>query len=626
MPSRLIAIAGLVLSLVPLAPTAGVASEAEKNFLSMYFSAEELEVYSATRSLKSIASVAENVTVVTAEEIGIMNAHTAAEALYNVAGVEMMDFKGPGSGGEASIHGSGRARVAVLLDGVPLSSPNNTFMLATLPVHMVQRIEIIRGPASSAWGSSFGGVINVITKAAPSGGRLGGTVSASVGGRATSEVSAELYAREDRLGIYFYGGRMDSDGFRDNHEFTHENFFGKVNVDAGRKTRLDLTFFHHESDSVNRVFPPVRDAYDAFALETLHGRANLRTSFADNVDLDLAAWWLRNNDNTYENQLSTDVRTRDAPLQYDRFGFSGNLVWRRQGQVLVAGADASNARFETEFEPHFSLSQEKYALFANDTITAGDLTVTPGVRYDYSSLAGGLVNPSLGATYLASPDLLFRALVSRGFHELPILRYYDAPAFGYRLSQGLEPEKIWSYQAGVETNVADLLRAKLTLFYHDITDILIVKPLESGMFTYVNAGRARTEGGEFEIASNTFKGFVIKGGAHYERTKRIDFSEPLYFDVRDVWGVNATLDYADATGLRGALKAHYLWWDMVESWGAASRGVVVDLSIAKNVLAGGAVALDLFAGARNLFNARSYNDQFHRNPERWLEAGVRCTF
>jgi len=146
------------------------------------------------------------------------------------------------------------------------------------------------------------------------------------------------------------------------------------------------------------------------------------------------------------------------------------------------------------------------------------------------------------------------------------------------------------------------------------------------MFTMVNAGRARTAGGEFEIATNMFKGFVFKSGVHYEQTTRLDFSEPLYFDVRDVYGINATLDYDDKKGLRGTLKAHYLWWDMTELWGAESRGVVVDGSLAKRILRTGTIALELFAGAHNIFNAHCYSDQFQKNPDRWLEAGVRCSF
>ena len=623
---RLVVTALLALSLAPPAIAAGAVSEQEQSFLSLYFSDEELQVFSATRSLKAVASIAENVAVVTAAEIQMMNAHTVAEALYNVTGIEMADFKGPGSGSIPSIHGSGRDRVTVMLDGVPLNNANNDFQLATLPVQMIARIEIVKGPASSTWGSSFGGVINVITKSAGSGDGIGGTVSGSLGENATSDVRAEVYGRKDRLGIYLYGGRMDSDGLNDDHEFAHDNFFGKVSFDAGRKTGLDVSFYYHNSDSVNQDFVPILDAYNGFVMETFHGKADLRTSLGDAVDLRLSGWWLRSNDNYYMRQLSTDATLRDAPILFDRYGFSGSLAWRTESHSFVAGADLSSASYEEEFEPHSAIDQSKYAVFVNDTITAGNLGVTPGLRYDHSSLAGGLLSPSLGGTYLASRDLLFRVLVSRGFHEPAMVKYLDAPAFGYYTSEDLKPEIIWSFQGGVEANVADLLRAKLTLFYHDIDEILIEKVFEPGKFTTENGGSAKTTGGEFEIATNSYRGFVFRSGVHYERTERLDFSDPLFFDVRDVVGVNAALTYDAHEGLRGTVQAHYLWWDMTEFWNSDSAGVVVDLTVDKRILRTGKISLELFGSAHNIFNAHSYNDSFQTNPERWAEAGVKISF
>ena len=514
-----------------------------------------------------------------------------------------------------------------MLDGVPLNSANNDFQVATLPVQMIRKIEVIKGPASSTWGSSFGGVINIITKSVADGDRVDGTLSASAGERDTSDLRAEMSARKDRVGIYLYGGRMDSDGFVDGHEFTHENFFGKVNIDAGRKTRIDLSVFYHRSDSVSLDFLLFeQDVTAGFAMETIYGKADFQTSFAAGVDLRLSAWRVRGDDNLWERQQSTGVTTRDAPVLFDRHGFNGSLAWRTGGHAFVAGADWSSDSYELQFEPYDSLDQSEYALFVNDTVTAGNFNVTPGLRYDHSSLAGALVSPSLGATYLASRDLLFRVLVSRGFNDPAIVKYLDAPVFGYYADEGLTPETIWSYQAGVETNVSDLLRAKFTLFYHDIDDILIKKSLGPGMFTTENGGAAKTVGGEFEIATNTFKGFVFTTGIHYERIELIDFSDPLYADVRDVYGINATLTYDAQKGLRGTVKAHYLWWDMTDRWMAESQGVVVDLSIAKKVLDTGKTALDLFFGAHNIFDAESYNDQFQQNPGRWLEAGVRCTY
>lgn len=625
--TRLFGIVCLGFAVVAAPAGAAAVTTEEQAFLGLYFSAEELEILSATRSLKSVASIAENVVVVTAEDLELANAHTAAEALYNVTGIEITDFRGPGTSANASIHGSGRDRVTTMLDGVLMDTANNGFQLATLPVQMIRKIEVVKGPASSAWGSSFGGVINVITKSVEAGDRVDGTASVSLGEHGTTDAKAELQARKGPVGFYLFGGTLDSDGLPRAGAFEHDNVYSKLSVDAGRATRLDLSFFSHRSDSESADLRQLGwDVHSAFAMETLSGKADLRSSFKGGFDLTLSAWWLRQDDNFYEFQPSTGERTRNGPTLCERNGVSGSLAWRGGRHALVAGADFADWDFEHQFEPYDSIGQRKRALYVNDTVTAGALSVTPGVRYDHSSLAGDVLSPSLGVTWLASRDLLLKALVSRGFHDPAIVKHFDAPRFGYYASGEIGPETIWSYQAGVQANLADLLRAEVTLFYHDIDDILVDKMLDLGAFTAANAGSARTVGGEIVVATNRYRGFVLEGGVHHEQLSLFDYSDPRFPETRHVTGANATLSYRGEAGLRGVVKAHWLRWDMADTWSAESDGVVVDASVAKEVLRAGATRLDLFAGAHNIFDADSYNDVTQRNPGRWVEAGVRCTF
>jgi vitamin B12 transporter len=616
------------LILLARTPIASAVTEAEQSFLSLYFTTEELRVFSTTRSLRSVASVAENVTVVTSEDIELMNAHTVAEALYCVTGIEITDFKGPGSGGAPSIQSSGTNRVTVMLDGVPLNTANNDFPLSRLPVQMIDKVEIIKGPASSTWGSSFGGVINVLTKSAASGDRVGGTAYASLGQKDTSDLRAELSGWKGGFGIYLFGGTMNSDGVQDDHEFSHGDFFAKASVGSGPGSRLDVTLYYHDGDSASADRLPFGfDVYEGFDEETLYGKAEFRTSFSGGVDLNLSAWTLNQDDNFYEKRVSDDAWVRNAPTQYHRYGFRGDVVWRTGRHVVVAGADFMDGRLEHHFEPRLEIDQQQYGLFVNDTITAGSLCITPGLRYDHSNLAGGLASPSLGMTYLASRDLLFRALVTRGFHDPPIVKYFDAPAMGYYGNENLKPETIWSYQAGVEANISNLLRAKLTLFYHDIDDILVEKVISfPRAFTTENGGSARTVGGEFEIATNRFKGLSLEAGASYEQTKLLDFTDPLYESARDVYGFNGAVSFDAGRGLRATVKGHYFWWDMIDRWQSDSDGVIVDANVIKEVVKREGLTLDAFFTAHNIFNESSFSDFLHQNPDRWLEAGVRCSF
>ncbi len=615
----------LVVILTPLSNPAFAISEEERTFLNMYFSEEELQVVSSTRSLKSISRVAENIEVVTREDIELMNAHTVAEALYFVTGIEISGFVGPGAQGLVGIHGSDYTRVAVLLDGVPLQNQNNGVASATLPVQMIEKIEIIKGPASSTWGSSFGGVINIITKSAGMSDHINGIAYASGGEHATSDIRAELNGRKGPIGVYLFGGAMNSSGLLDSHFFHHNNFFSKVTVDAAEKTKLDLTFFYHKDKSVQWDYLVLDyDAYDVYINESIYGRAALQTALSKDIDLNVSAWLFNNRTHYYENTVSTDDRIFDGDSSFDKYGFSGNLTWKTGIHTVVVGSDVLNGKWKDSTQPGEEFNQRKYAVFVNDTISFGALSITPGVRYDHSNLGGDIVSPSLGVTYLVSKDFLLRALVSRGFHDPTIPSFFDSP--GFIGNPGLKPEKVWSYQLGAEANIANVLSTKLTLFLHDIDDIIIQKDLGDGLLTVENAGKEKTIGGELEVTTKKYRGFSLKAGAHYESVKLDNFSDERTFDNTRRYGFNTSLSYDEGKGLKAVFKGHYLWWDLPSFWVAKYNGFVADFNIIKDVVKTNGFSLEAFFTAHNIFDASSYDNNQTMNPRRWVEAGIRGRF
>jgi len=129
--------------------------------------AYELEeiVVTATRTETPKEEVAANITVITRDDIEKMPVSNAAEVLQYIPGVYVEFNGGLGSQATATIQGSDVRHVAVYQDGVPLNQLANPLTdLSYLPIDTIERIEIYKGAASSAWGSSLGGVINIITK------------------------------------------------------------------------------------------------------------------------------------------------------------------------------------------------------------------------------------------------------------------------------------------------------------------------------------------------------------------------------------------------------------------------------------------------------------------------------
>jgi len=154
------------LTLTSLCQTSAAQSEEEMKILRMFYREKDL-VVSPTRHPKPISQVAENITVVTAREIEEMNAHTVAEVLNRIPGLFINFNQGIESFGSTSlihIQGSEQRHVLVVVDGVRWNFlSEGAAETNSIPVGIIERIEVIKGPASSAWGSSLGGVINIIT-------------------------------------------------------------------------------------------------------------------------------------------------------------------------------------------------------------------------------------------------------------------------------------------------------------------------------------------------------------------------------------------------------------------------------------------------------------------------------
>ncbi len=158
-------------------------------------------IVTATRIPTPQDRVPASVTVITREDIEERGYRTLADALVSVPGVRLVQTGGIGQQASAFVRGAASRQVLVLLDGVPLndpSEPNGAFNFGNELLGDIERIEVVRGPASSLYGSgAVGGVINMITRRAPANtpfqgfgqGALGTnrTATGYIGGAGTTE-------------------------------------------------------------------------------------------------------------------------------------------------------------------------------------------------------------------------------------------------------------------------------------------------------------------------------------------------------------------------------------------------------------------------------------------------------
>lgn len=165
-------------------------------------------IVSASRLETRESNVGSSVSVVTQEDLRQGRYQNVVQALRKVPGLDIVQSGGAGGNATAFIRGADSDQTLVLLDGIELNnpaSPNRSFNLTNLTLENVDRIEIIRGPQSTIYGSdAMGGVINIISKKAKNG--VHASASSEAGAYNTfNQVGSLSYGSE---AIAFTSGRM----------------------------------------------------------------------------------------------------------------------------------------------------------------------------------------------------------------------------------------------------------------------------------------------------------------------------------------------------------------------------------------------------------------------------------
>lgn len=199
----------------------------------------------ATRISTRTNEITSDVTVIGREELD-RGATTLKEVLRAVPGVEVLQSGGPGTSMTLNIRGTNTDHVLVLIDGVRMESATlGTTTLQNIPVDAIERIEVLRGPASSLYGSSaLGGVVQIFTRSGR--GNPGKNFSATYGSYNTARFTAGIGREEDGFRYALQVGATDTDGFNSTKNPRAASF--RFDADGYRNTNV--------SGQVARTFRP----------------------------------------------------------------------------------------------------------------------------------------------------------------------------------------------------------------------------------------------------------------------------------------------------------------------------------------------------------------------------------
>ncbi|QOX77799.1 TonB-dependent receptor [Trichlorobacter lovleyi] len=593
-----------------LAPALLQAAETPDEDTLDLFTAWREETASATRSPKPLSQTAENVSVVTAREIKALNAHTLADVLDLVPGLQLSHNGGPGIVAYPMIQGASFEHVLLLLDGIPLTNVGSNFSdVSTIPARIIERVEIVKGPASTAWGSALGGVINVITKSPERERAVSGTATASIGDRSTSDSSLELSGSSNRLGYYLSAGFLGSDGLVPFTSINSSTYHGRLTWDLPNQGQL-YTQFNGTFSRQGDLYVPSYDLTQQDDKRLLNVLVGLRQPLTERLELAISGYhtFLRQ-ESAYYN-ISDGVvwwgQSPDLPKAFateSSLGGTASLTWRGEQQLLVLGADyrhleiTSNSVDTYTYSP-YSRQANRWGLFLNDTITLGSVSITPGVRLDHPQTAPHQFSASLGATWQVTDNTLLRAYLARGY-GMPVL----TPQYDPR------PTKILSAQIGAENTSIPYLWLKASLFRN--------------MTWGADTEQQLAQGTELEVKTKPVFHTALGAGWTYADTHRTSDGATVHGD-KPTQTLKLSLSYDDSI-FRGMLTGRHIFWNNAPD-DHGKNGLIWDLHLGATLFQHENTALELFFSGRNLFNSRYYSRDVFPNVGRWFEGGLRVKF
>lgn len=483
-----------------------------------------------------------------------------------------------------------------------------------IPVEIISRIEVIKGPASSTWGSALGGVVNIITKQTGATERPTGALSASYGEANSQEYSATVAGKTGPAGYFIAAGSQSSDGLMGNRFYDRENVFAKVSIDLPHASTLTLISGYSE---------PEMRFFDSYALNervegadrNFWGTASLDSRLTDNINF---------NANVYRNAQKhirpyyTLLPAKALMYEYYQDNWTNGVNAMLNGNFgahqLVAGGEFE--RSESELETNATYYDEVWAVYLNDTYSLGAFAIIPGIRFDHLSLSDDFTSPSIGLTWCFAGHSLLRAVVARGFKR-PYLQDVN-----WALDE-LKPERLTSYQFGLETaDLFSLGTVKATVFEHHVKDTWYWNAA-SDYLTY-NAGKTRRYGYELGLDTASFYHLSAQASFTYVYT---DYSDETDKDNDDLYYGKLTILYDNPSLLTLELFGGYTWWNEERIYPGADYGTMIwDLNVSKTLQSGGQTSIRLFAAVHNLFDGRDYYSPAYENPHRWVEAGLRFNF
>ncbi|MCU7502777.1 MAG: TonB-dependent receptor [Ignavibacteria bacterium] len=487
-------------------------------------------VITANRTATPIVETASSITVISEDDIKRADKVSLPDVLNNVAGLSVARQGGPGGLASVFMRGSNSEQTLFLIDGVAVNDPssiNNAYDMSNFPLDNIERVEVLRGPQSTLYGSeAMAGVISIFTKKGS--GKPKYSFSLEGGSYETYKANASLNGGISFIDYSLSYSRFDTKGFSaadekfgntEKDRNLNNSFFSRAGMKITDYLSLDFMFNYTKAKTgLDQNEKKGDDPNFTYNLEEsiFRGAGNLLL-FEGAWKQMLAASVMRHISHAVD--LSDSLR----PNTFSTAFFNGTRIkldWQNEVKLygknkLVFGAESQFEKAATEYNsmsiwgPYYSALNSKMTnttgLYLEPQLNVKDaLFMSLGIRYDYHEKFGSVV------TYRIAPAYLFRqtgtklkATFATGF-KLPSLYYLYDPVYG---NPDLNPEKSRGYELGAEQYLlGNKLTAGVTFFKNTFYDLMAY---DSKSLKTINMEKAESKGFELSLSAWSIYNFDL---------------------------------------------------------------------------------------------------------------------
>lgn len=610
-----------------------------------------------TKFFTPLDEVGSSVSVITEDELEAREVRTLPDALRTVPGLSVVQSGPTGTITSVFMRGANSNQVLVLLNGNPVGDPsagNGAFGFSQIPAADIERIEVLRGPASALYGSrAMGGVINIITKEGQGPVKISGL--AEVGTRNSLTTTASAQGSVEGIGFNVTLSRLATDGFSitperllgplgDSESDGHESLSasGSLNFALGENlkarvgasvidTETELDPFLEDPDALEKARTYFLDAglegnyYDGFWQPSLnfafsdysrHNTDERQDPFGTLTDdtNEGQRWSLEQ-----RNALKLDERntlTFGAIYEYEEFNADS---FNDFGGFVVSGvSDGARGTGGIYLSHRYDLD--------------GRLILNGSVRYDLIENGDDAFSFSFTPLYkFAETGTTLKGSVGTGFKAPALFQLYgftaDSCGGTFVGNPNLKPERSFGWEVGAEQALLDgRLNIGATYFQSAIKDAIQTAFTFCGASTTVNNQDLFVRGAEFFVSyapspwvslglnyTLTDTELNDSSGAQALRRPRHQFSASAQMDITGELHLDLRANYigerADIDYLTGApvTQPSYLVVDIAASY-----------DISEN--------FSLFARASNLLGEDYETANGFAGPSTQLFVGVKASY